>query len=112
MIRTLSNKQHGNRNGAYSGTDDYWFDPEKDYMLVERITKNETGKKGRTYIQTIVEEAGKTSDGKWYPMVIIKEDTHISSNGETRNSKSIEHVLIDVDNLLDQNLFDSKCLVE
>jgi hypothetical protein len=112
VVRTVSSKKAG-QHGAYSGTDDYWFDPEKDYMLVEQITKNEIGKKGEAArIRTIVEEAGQTSDGKWYPMVIVKDDSHISPNGETRNSKKIKHVLIDVDETLDPTLFDSKNLLE
>lgn len=113
VIRTVSNTKDGGRYKPSPGTDDYWFDPEKDFMLVERVTENKTGQYGGiAFYQTTVEEAAKTSDGKWYPAVIREEYIRISPKGKRSNSIAMKKILIDIDKTPDQNLFDSESLIK
>lgn len=55
----------------FAETENFWFDPDKDYMLMERI-KTQQGIGTRTCYAVV--QAGQTSSGRWYPSVIHMAD--------------------------------------
>lgn len=113
VIRTVGKKKNKGGYQPPEGTVDYWFDPEKNYMLVEKIINNEIGDIGGiANYRYVVDKTAKTSDGKWYPAVISTETVYISKKGKKSNRKSLKYVLIDVEKKADPNLFDPESLIK
>jgi hypothetical protein len=61
---------------------DFWFDPAKDYLLIERTTQEEMD---GGVLQSIrrTTEAAQTESGKWYPKVIVTESSR-TTTGTTK----------------------------
>jgi len=88
----------------FAEREDYWFDPGKDYMRVERIRKQE----GRgTVSRLLVAQAARTPEGRWYPHVIQTESSHADG---TIGSRRELRVLFDASPAFDDDLFRSETL--
>jgi hypothetical protein len=106
---TASDKEYDERNEPALGTDDYWFDPDKDYMFVERISQK-TG--NFPYVNVTVKQTARTPDGRWYPTVISKESVYIDPKGERQVRKQEKHILLDVEPTFEPGIFDPSSLIE
>lgn len=113
-VRTTASGKKYERGGEPAiGTDDYWFDPDKDYMFVERISKKEVGENGGfPHAQVIVKQAAQTPQGRWFPAVISEETVYISPSGERNVRKHEKHILLEIDPTFEMQLFDSSSLME
>ena len=110
---TPSNKKYEQGNEPSPGTDDYWFDPDKDYMFVERISRKQVGPHGGfSYVHVIVTETAQTSDGKWYPTVITKETVYKMPNGKTSTRKHQTNILLDIAPEFPSDIFDPATLIQ
>lgn len=109
---TASGKKYSEGDEPSVGTDDYWFDPDKDYMFVERIKKELVENSGFPYIQVIVKKTAKTPDGKWYPAVIGIESVYVTPNGEKQIRKQEKHILLDVKPTFEPDIFHSSSLMK
>ncbi|MHC4395475.1 MAG: hypothetical protein ACYS1A_07440 [Planctomycetota bacterium] len=110
---TTSSKKYDEGNEPVPGIDDYWFDPDKDYMFVERINQKEIGEHGGfPHLHVIVKQTARTPDGKWYPAVISKESVYITTKGERQIRKQEKHILLDVEPTFEPDIFDSSSLMK
>ena len=80
--------------------EDYWFDPDKDHMRIERVEKQEG--QGVTS-RFVVARCAQTAAGRWYPQVV---QTESSPPGAATVRRQEFRVLLDVDRLLDESVFD------
>ncbi len=124
-VRTTAkdkNKDSGQYNQPREGTDDYWFDPARDYILLEHIIKRkEAGQESRNSFsrsvvkavaQTVVTAVAQTSDGRWYPKVIRMEYIRVSRNGEKQRRAREKRILLDTKPTFKQGIFDESSLLE
>ena len=93
----------------FAQTDEYWFDPKKDYILIEYISRQHGH---RPLLRTIVTQTGRSPDGKWYPKVIRTKSIYLNSEG-TRESKNGEkRVLLNTNPSFREGTFDADNLAE
>lgn len=115
-VRTTAkdkNKKYDSSNKPRLGTDDYWFDPAKDYILVERIHREEIVQQGEyRLLRSIVTETGRTSDGKWYPGLIRTEHFSVTGKGKKLNRIREKRLLLDTNPTFKQGIFDASSLLE
>ncbi|MCK4999819.1 MAG: hypothetical protein KAS23_09795 [Anaerohalosphaera sp.] len=110
---TASNKKYDADNEPSLGTDDYWFDPNKDYMFVERISHKEVGPHGGfPYVQVIVTETAQTLDGKWFPTVINTESEYQMPNGKTSTRLHQTNILVSIAPEFPPDFFDPATLIQ
>ena len=84
---------------GFAEREDYWFDPDKDYLRVERVRKQE----GRGMVSRLfVAQAARTAAGRWYPKVI---QTQWRQDDGTVDARRELHVLLDANPTFDNDLF-------
>lgn len=93
----------------FAQTDDYWFDPNKDHILIEYVRKQQGS---RPFFRTIVTQTGMTPDGKWYPKVIKTKSVSLSSQGEMQIQSWDERVLLDTNPSFKEGIFDVGDMIE
>lgn len=86
----------------FAATEDYWFDPAKDYMLIERVEKQEG--QGVTS-RTIAVETAQTVDGRWYPSVLEIAFSRTNNADPTEVSQQELRVLVDGNPTFGDNVF-------
>jgi hypothetical protein len=75
-VRTTVKKTRWSPKTSISPRDgirDFWFDPGRDYVLVEEVAVYEASDKPSPqpdYSRTVVVEFAKTDKGQWYPSVV------------------------------------------
>ncbi|MBL7188592.1 MAG: hypothetical protein ISS70_19885 [Phycisphaerae bacterium] len=115
-VRTAAkdkSKDSGPDNQSREGTDDYWFDPARDYILVEHSSRKEVGQKGGLpFSRSVVTAAAQTSDGRWYPKVIRTEYIRLRSNGEKQRGAREKRILLDTRPVFEQGIFDESSLLQ
>ena len=115
-VRTTAkdeNKDYGQYNQPREGTDDYWFDPARDYILLEHTSRKEVGQKsGFPFSRSVVTAVAQTSDGRWYPKVIRTEYIRLSRNGEKQRRAREKRILLDTKPTFKQGIFDESSLLE
>jgi hypothetical protein len=115
-VRTAAkdkNKDSGQDNQPREGTDDYWFDPARDYILVEHSSRKEVDQKGGfPFSRSVVTAAAQTSDGRWYPKVIRTEYISLSRNGEKTRRAREKRILLDTRPTFEQGIFEESSLLE
>ena len=84
---------------GFAEREDYWFDPDKDYMQIERVKKQEG--QGVTS-RFIVAQSAEISEGRWYPQVIRHEWTSTDTGTVSRQEW---RVLLDADPAFDESVF-------
>jgi len=110
---TAKSKDSGLDNRPQEGTDDYWFDPARDYVLVEHLSRKEVGRKGGfPFSRSVVTAAAQTSDGRWYPKVIRTEYISLNRNGEKTRRAREKRILLDARPTFEQGIFDESSLLE
>jgi hypothetical protein len=88
----------------FAETEDYWFDPNKDHILIEHVSMQQGS---RPLLRTIVTKTGRTPDGKWYPKVINTKFVYLNSQGETKIQRSEKHILLDTNPSFREGIFDN-----
>jgi len=115
-VRTTAkdkNKDYGQYNQPREGTDDYWFDPARDYILLEHTSRKEVGQKsGFPFSRSVVTAVAQTSDGRWYPKVIRTLYIRVSRNGEKQRRAREKRILLDTKPTFKQGIFDESSLLE
>ena len=115
-VRTTAkdkNKDYGQYNQSREGTDDYWFDPARDYILLEHKIQKEVGQKsGYTFSRSIATAVAQTTDGRWYPKVIRTEYIRVGRNGEKVIRAREKRILLDTKPTFKQGIFDESSLLE
>jgi hypothetical protein len=87
---------------------DYWFDPARDDLLMERITVKERVSTRREFVK----EVGQTSTGVWYPRVIEVETTNLGPDGVPgRPRREEKRILLESRLVIDDALFDPATLI-
>jgi len=113
-IRTTAkdkNKDSGQYNQPREGTDDYWFDRARDYILLEHTSRKKVGQKSG-HSRSVVKAVAQTSDGRWYPKVIRTEYIRLSRNGEKQRRAREKRILLDTKPTFKQGIFDESSLLE
>ena len=91
----------------FAQTDEYWFDPDKDYILIE-FTSRRAG--SRPLSKILITQTNKTTDGRWYPSVIRTEDVSRDAEGRTRTQRCEKRILLDTNPAFEQDVFDASRL--
>jgi hypothetical protein len=107
-VRTTAkdkSKDSGQYNQPRSGTDDYWFDPARDYILVEHA------RSGYVFSHSAARAVAQTSDGRWYPKIIRTEYISIS-NGAKQSGTREKRILLDTKPIFEDGIFDESRLLE
>ncbi|HCO95443.1 MAG TPA: hypothetical protein DIU00_16085 [Phycisphaerales bacterium] len=115
-VRTVAkdkNKDSGQDNQPREGTDDYWFDPARDYILVEHSSRRDVGQKGGfPFSRSVVTAVAQTSDCRWYPKIIRTEYIRLSRSGEKTRRVREKRILLDTRPTFEQGIFDESSLLE
>jgi len=93
----------------FAQTDEYWFDPNKDHILIEHISR-QIG--SRPLSRTFVTKTDRTTDGRWYPKVIRFESTYLNPEGKTKSLRWEKRVLLDTGPTFKEGIFDASSLIE
>jgi len=93
----------------FAQTDDHWFDPNKDYILIEYVSRQQGS---HPFLRTIVTKTGRTPDGKWYPKVIRTKSIHLNSQGKTQSQSWEKHILLNTSPTFKEGIFDASSLTE
>ncbi|MBN2589036.1 MAG: hypothetical protein JXA96_04180, partial [Sedimentisphaerales bacterium] len=82
----------------------YWFDPAKDYLLVESVTRQIRDEGTLSSNQKIIETA-QTESGKWYPKIIVHKllspEVKRESNGTVRELR----IMVDTNPVFEEGIF-------
>ena len=87
----------------------FWFDPERDYLLMERKTVQTADEGTRTFVTRILETA-QTPAGKWYPTRILTESSYPNYQGKMSRHVEEKRVLVDTDLVFKEGVFDGASL--
>jgi hypothetical protein len=91
----------GLRSTGFAQATEWWFDPGKDYLLVEKVSR-QTGTSAARYIVT---QTQQTPAGWWYPVAISTESTTFALDGEATVTRRVKRVLVDTDPVFDEAVF-------
>jgi hypothetical protein len=98
----------GLRLVRFAETQDYWFDPARDHVLMERIRIQQRVNTRREFVR----ELGQASTGVWYPRVIEVESTNLGPDGIPDRTRHWERrVLFESQPAIDDAVFDPAALV-
>jgi len=97
----------GLRLARFAQTQDYWFDPARDDLLMERITTKQcVGTQWES-----VKEVGQTATGVWYPRVIAVKLTNLGPDGvPDKPRRGEKRILLENRPVIDDALFDPATL--
>ncbi len=108
IITTEKNKNQKYPEGTEPkpGTDDYWFDQDKNYMLVEHISKKEVGESGGfTDSQTKVIQSAQTKSELWYPVLIENKSIYLTPKGEKRQRNTEQRIILETNPVFAESTF-------
>jgi len=87
----------------------YWFDPAKDYLLIEKSSRSEQDE-GVSQSVTMATEIGQTPAGKWYPTKIRIASSSPGRDGQTRHNTRELRILLDTSPVFEPGTFDAAAL--
>ena len=88
---------------------DYWFDPAKDYLLMQQKSLDQADKGNRTFItQTL--ETGRTSTGQWVPTRITTESSYPDYQGNMTHHRQEKRILVSTQPKFQEGVFDKDSL--
>ncbi|MGE5293453.1 MAG: anti-sigma factor family protein [Solirubrobacterales bacterium] len=97
----------GLRIDRFGETREYWFDPARDYILMEEVQIQQCVSTRREHVR----ELGQTSGGVWYPRVIETESTSLGPDGvPDRTQRREMRILFEENPAIDDAFFDPKTL--
>ncbi len=92
----------GLRFVRFAETEDFWFDPDKDYMLTERVKSREGIGAVETYV---VVQSERAASGRWYPAIMRTEFTTFALDAKARVTRYETRVLVDTSPAFDETTF-------
>ena len=104
IVNVNSTEQRFQENTLKDRTTSYWFDPEKDYLLVESETR-EIRDEGTLSSNQKVIEAAQTESGKWYPKIIISEMFSPDAKGEIHRILQETRILVETNPVFEEGIF-------
>jgi hypothetical protein len=93
---------------ARLGSESYWFDPNRDYLLIERLSRNERDE-GIYEFLTKTTEVAQTPGGKWYPRIIRILSSYPAQDGLRHNTRE-RRILLDTSPVFEPGTFDATAL--
>ena len=97
----------GLRLVRFAETQDCWFDPARDHVLMERIRIQQRVNTRREFVR----ELGQASTGVWYPRVIEVESTNLGPDGvPDRTLRRERRILFEGKPVIDDAIFDPATL--
>ena len=93
----------------FAQTEEYWFDPDKDYIRIE-YTRRQSG--SRPLLKTVVTRTDRTPEGRWYPKIIRTDDVFLDAEGHQRILRVEKRILLDTNPTFEPNIFDAGSLEE
>jgi hypothetical protein len=87
----------------------YWFDPAKDYLLVEKSSRSEQNE-GVSEFLTVATEIAQTPAGKWYPTRIRITSSSPGRNGQIHHNTREQRILLDTSPVFEPGTFDAAAL--
>lgn len=91
----------------FAETEDFWFDPDRNYVLKERIRTQQHVVVQRAFVK----ELGQTASGLWYSRVIEGESTNAEPGDAPKRTRRWERrVLFEEKPAMDDALFDPATL--
>jgi hypothetical protein len=84
----------------------YWFDPAKDYLLIEKSEQVE----GVSKSVTMTTEIGRTPVGKWYPTKIRTASSFPGPDGKIYHNTHEQRILVDTSGVFAPGTFDAAAL--
>jgi hypothetical protein len=94
---------------GFAQTDECWFDPDKDHILLERVERQEGS---RPVTRTIVTETGRTPDGKWYPKVIRLNSKSLTPQGSPQSESWEKRIMLDTNPSFSRGVFEADGFAE
>lgn len=88
----------------------YWFDPAKDYLLIERASRIERNEGVSEYLQITMETA-QMPDGRWYPTLIESSSSYPHPDGHIVHSATRKQIMVDASPVFDESTFDGAALL-
>jgi hypothetical protein len=92
-----------------SRTEDYWFDPAKDYLLMKHAIQDETEVGNQSFTMTTVGTA-QMPGGQWYPTVIRTEQFTPDAKRQIRHTVREQRIQVDASPVFDPALFKADSL--
>ena len=87
----------------------YWFDPAKDYLLIEKSSRSEQDE-GVSQSVTMATEIGQTPAGKWYPTKIRIASSYPGRDGQIHHNTREQRILLDTSPVFEPGTFDGAAL--
>jgi nucleotide-binding universal stress UspA family protein len=87
----------------------YWFDPAKDYLLIEESSCSEQDE-GVSQFVTTAAELGQTPAGKWYPTKIRIASSYPGRDGQIHHNTREQRILLDTSPVFEPGTFDAAAL--
>jgi len=87
----------------------FWFDPEKDHLLMERKNLEIADEGTRTFISSTLETA-QTPDGSWYPKRIQTTASYPDHKGKMHGYTEEKRILLDTNPVFKDGVFDGASL--
>ena len=84
---------------------EYWLDPERDYLVIEHINHmNNAGRYETSISKTTTLKSQQTSDGQWYPSHIIYQWNYTDSTGDQEQKKD-KRIILDTNPVFIEDVF-------
>lgn len=87
----------------------YWFEPAKDYLLVEKSSRSEQDE-GISESVTTATEISQTPAGKWYPTRIRITSSYPARGGQIHHNTREQRILLDTSPVFEPGTFDAATL--
>jgi hypothetical protein len=87
----------------------YWFDPAKDYLLIEKSSRSEQDE-GVSKSVTTATQIGRTPAGKWYPTKIRIASSYPGRDGQIHHNTREQRILLDTSPVFKPGTFDAAAL--
>ncbi len=84
----------------------YWFDPEKNYLLIEKVIEEKRNEGILKSIDKTIETA-QTESGKWYPKVIVTETLSPDAKGQVHRTIQEQHIIVDTNPMFEEEIFEN-----
>ncbi|NQV35686.1 MAG: hypothetical protein HQ515_23535, partial [Phycisphaeraceae bacterium] len=88
---------------------DYWFDPAKDYLLMEHRSLNQADEGDSTFVTRALETA-QTASGQWVPKVILTESSYPDRKGGITHHSQEKRIMMNTEYEFKDDVFDLSTL--
>lgn len=87
--------------------DEYWLDPQRDYLVVQEYKKMENAGRYKTSVSnTTMVESQQAANGQWYPSHIIYQWNYTDSTGDHEQKKD-KRIMLDTNPQFPEGIFEA-----